>query len=83
MRRVELPRVEDLTNQQQNILKVIESIAIYGGAGTGKTLVSIWRHILNYREKRGKSYLITFTHTLTYFLQEFAKFNYNLKENLK
>ncbi|EJF06506.1 ATP-dependent exonuclase V beta subunit, helicase and exonuclease domain-containing [Thiovulum sp. ES] len=29
--------------------------------------------ILNYRENRGSSYLITFTHTLTYVLEQFAK----------
>jgi len=69
-----LPRTEELTLQQQKILKVKKPIIIYGGAGTGKTLVSTWRHILNYREKRKKSYLITFTHTLTYFLEKFAEF---------
>ena len=68
-----LPQIEELRNQQQDILKVINQIAIYGGAGTGKTLVSTWRHIINYREKRETSFLITYTHTLTFFLEKFAQ----------
>jgi DNA replication protein DnaC len=41
MRKVQLPRIDELTTQQQEILKEIKPIAVYGGAGTGKTLVSI------------------------------------------
>jgi len=73
MNKTQLPKLEELTSQQQSLIKITKPIAIYGGAGTGKTLVSTWRHIINYRENRETSYLITYTHTLTYFLEMFAE----------
>jgi len=63
-----LPKFNSLTKEQQDIIEAENSFGIYGGAGTGKTMVSIWRHIQNWKNGE-KSYLITFTHTLTYFLE--------------
>ena len=63
-----LPRLRELTKEQQKAVETDGNFAVYGGAGTGKTMVSIWRHIRNW-EKGEKSYLLTFTHTLTYFLE--------------
>jgi superfamily I DNA/RNA helicase len=65
---MKLPQFEELTEEQQKAVDTENSFAVYGGAGTGKTMVSIWRHIRNF-ENRKKSYLLTFTHTLTYFLE--------------
>jgi predicted ribonuclease YlaK len=43
----ELPLITDLTEDQQMALDELKSIAISGGAGTGKTVVSLWRHQIN------------------------------------
>jgi len=65
---MKLPQFGDLTSEQQDIVEFPNSFGVYGGAGTGKTMVSIWRHIQNIKNGK-KSYLVTFTHTLTYFLE--------------
>ncbi len=71
---IRLPEIEELTEEQIKILDIEEPIAIYGGAGTGKTILSIWKHILNWKERDIKSFLITYTHTLTrYFELSIAK----------
>ncbi len=64
-----LPREEDLTIGQQIALEEPNPIAISGGPGTGKSVVSLWRHIRNYKAKlRKKSLLLTYTTTLAQYL---------------
>ena len=70
---IKLPEVSELTDQQKEILDETGAVAIYGGAGTGKTVLSIWKHILNWEERYIKSYLITYTHSLTKYLFESIK----------
>lgn len=64
----ELPLITDLTTDQQMALNQIESIAISGGAGTGKTVISLWRHHQNIEVLKKSSILITFTKTLSHYL---------------
>lgn len=73
-----LPQITDLTTVQQVALDEPNPIAISGGPGTGKSVVSLWRHISNYMDSstnnqshtrpRKKSLLLTFTTTLTQYL---------------
>ena len=65
---MKLPKFEDLTKEQKDSVEIETNFVVSGGAGTGKTMVAIWRHIQNLQRKQS-SYLITFTHTLTYFLE--------------
>jgi len=65
---MKLPKLTNLTEEQKYVIDSDGNFAVFGGAGTGKTMISIWRHIRNF-ESGKKSYLITFTHTLTYFLE--------------
>jgi len=64
----DLPKIDDLTQDQEMALDETKSIAISGGAGTGKTVVSLWRHIYNIKELKKLSVLITYTKTLTHYL---------------
>ena len=64
-----LPLVTDLTEDQQMALDETKPIALSGGAGTGKTVVSLWRHLQNIEDLNKNSVLITFTKTLTMYLQ--------------
>jgi len=66
---IKLPVVEELTQQQQDILNEKGAVSISGGAGTGKTVLSIWKHILNWEERDIKSFLITYTHSLTRYFE--------------
>ncbi len=66
---IKLPEISELTNQQKEILNETGSVAVYGGAGTGKTVLSIWKHILNWEERKIRSFLITYTHTLTRYFE--------------
>jgi DNA helicase IV len=62
-----LPQITQLTISQQAALNETKQIALSGGPGTGKSVVSLWRHISNY--KRGKrSLLLTYTTTLAKYL---------------
>ena len=63
-----LPRQEVLTTDQQAALNEPEHIALSGGPGTGKSVVSMWRHISNYNQGR-HSLLLTYTTTLKRYLQ--------------
>ena len=64
-----LPAITQLTIPQQAALNETRPIALSGGPGTGKSVVSLWRHINNYNRQHPKnSYLITFTSTLEHFL---------------
>jgi len=63
-----LPFIIDLTEDQQTALDEVNPIAISGGAGTGKTVVSLWRHIQNMEILNKYSVLVTYTKTLGYYL---------------
>jgi superfamily I DNA/RNA helicase len=62
-----LPQITQLTISQQAALNETNQIALSGGPGTGKSVVSLWRHISNYQRSK-KSLLLTFTTTLAKYL---------------
>ena len=62
-----LPKITDLTIEQQAVLYEELPIALSGGAGTGKSVVSIYRHLQNYN-KDNSSILLTYTRTLEKYL---------------
>lgn len=49
------------------------AIAISGGPGTGKSVISLWRHIRNYGTGSRRSLLLTYTKTLEKYLAASAK----------
>lgn len=63
-----LPQITQLTIHQQAALNETRPIALSGGPGTGKSVVSLWRHISNY-EKGKQSLLLTYTTTLKQYLK--------------
>lgn len=65
-----LPTITQLTYSQQSALGESGQIALSGGPGTGKSVVSLWRHIRNYQrtQNRKKSLLLTYTTTLKQYL---------------
>ena len=63
-----LPAITQLTIPQQAALNETRPIALSGGPGTGKSVVSLWRHINNY-EKGKRSLLLTYTTTLKQYLK--------------
>ena len=65
-----LPVYDDLNARQKRAVSDEGSVAITGGPGTGKSVVSVWRHMINYRTNRRKSILLTYTKSLKYFLAE-------------
>lgn len=69
----ELPLINALTTAQQLVLNELKPIAVSGGPGTGKSVVSLWRHIQNYALARRKSLLLTYTKSLESFLKSSAK----------
>lgn len=69
----ELPLITDLTEDQQMALDEVNPIAISGGAGTGKTVVSLWRHIQNIDVLNKSSMITTYTKTLHSYLLNSAK----------
>jgi DNA helicase IV len=62
-----LPQITQLTISQQAALNETKQIALSGGPGTGKSVVSLWRHISNYQQSK-KSLLLTYTTTLARYL---------------
>ncbi|MDR1160723.1 MAG: hypothetical protein LBK45_00135, partial [Tannerellaceae bacterium] len=62
-----LPQITQLTISQQAALNETNQIALSGGPGTGKSVVSLWRHISNYQRNK-KSLLLTYTTTLAKYL---------------
>jgi superfamily I DNA/RNA helicase len=68
-----LPVITELTIGQQAALNEPNAIAISGGPGTGKSVVSLWRHIRNYGTGSKKSLLLTYTKTLEIYLAASAK----------
>ena len=64
-----LPTLPALTVSQQAALDESNQVAISGGPGTGKSVVSLWRHIRNYQSNPPKkSLLLTYTTTLKEYL---------------
>jgi len=63
-----LPTYDDLNAKQKVAVSDMGPIAISGGPGTGKSVVAVWRHILNYENNRRRSILLTYTKSLRYFL---------------
>jgi superfamily I DNA/RNA helicase len=58
-----------LTPEQRTAINLPEPIALSGGPGTGKSVVSLYRHIINLQ--KGKScQLLTYTTTLALYLSE-------------
>jgi len=64
-----LPKFTDLTEDQEMALGEINAIAISGGAGTGKTVVSILRHLELMENKNKYSVLVTYTKTLKFYIE--------------
>lgn len=68
-----LPIYGDLTSEQRALLLESSPLSIGGGPGTGKSVVSLWRHIMNYQQARSKSLLLTYTKSLEYYLKASAR----------
>lgn len=64
--------VTSLTPAQQAALNETEPIALSGGPGTGKSVVSLLRHIRNHDQGKN-SLLLTYTHTLMRYLKGYAR----------
>lgn len=67
-----LPRFSKLTDNQKLALEESGAIALSGGPGSGKTVVSLWRHIRNYEIGGISSLLLTYTKTLEFYLKHTA-----------
>jgi len=79
-----LPIITALTIPQQVVLNEVRAVSIFGGPGTGKSVVSIWRHLQNYDLERRKSLLLTYTKSLeTYFSLALKSPNLNVKATTK
>lgn len=65
-----IPTFEELNEIQQEAISDNNAIALSGGPGTGKSIVSLWRHLLNHSlESPIKSQLITHTKSLAFYLR--------------
>jgi len=63
-----IPTFEELNEIQQEAISDNNAIALSGGPGTGKSIVSLWRHLLNHSlESPIKSQLITHTKSLAFY----------------
>lgn len=67
-----LPRIEDLTPDQQRAVDETNPLALSGGPGTGKSVVSLRRHIRNHSTGLRKSLLLTYTKTLEHYFKSSA-----------
>lgn len=66
----QLIQFDQLSTTQQAAVMDDNAIALSGGPGTGKSMVSLWRHILNHRrETPVNSQLLTFTTSLALYLE--------------
>lgn len=73
-----LPAITQLTIPQQAAVNEPQQIALSGGPGTGKSVVSLWRHIRNYQSNPvKKSLLLTYTTTLKTYLAACCKTVHN------
>lgn len=77
-----LPQIVELTVSQQAALNEINAIALSGGPGTGKSVVSLWRHIRNYETNIRQSLLLTYTKPLAFFLKYSCPDNPNIRNNV-
>lgn len=68
----QLPTQTDLTYAQQSAVNETRPIALSGGPGTGKSVVSLWRHI-NCHNRHVNSLLLTYTVSLTEYLKQSAR----------
>ena len=67
-----LPLITDLTIDQQRAVDETNPLALSGGPGTGKSVVSLWRHIRNHETGVSKSLLLKYTKTLEHYLKTSA-----------
>lgn len=67
-----LPLQNQLTMTQQAALDETDTIALKGGPGTGKSVVCLWRHIINHDIGSTNSLLLTYTKTLECYLKQSA-----------
>jgi len=67
-----LPLMTDLTYSQVQAVNEPRPIALSGGPGTGKSVVSLWRHI-NYHKRHIDSVLLTYTVSLREYLKQSAR----------
>jgi superfamily I DNA/RNA helicase len=67
-----LPLITDLTPDQQRAVDETNSLALSGGPGTGKSVVSLWRHVRNHSTGLRSSLLLTYTKTLEHYLKASA-----------
>lgn len=67
-----LPLITDLTTDQQRAVDETSPLALSGGPGTGKSVVSLWRHIRNHATGISNSLLLTYTKTLEHYLRASA-----------
>lgn len=63
----QLPRLDQLTRSQQATLQNIGPIALCGGPGTGKSVVSLYRHLIK-TQGGSRTLLLTYTTTLKFYL---------------
>ncbi len=63
-----LPQITELTPDQQSALNETKQIALSGGPGTGKSVVSLWRHISNHKQNKN-SLLLTYATSLARYLK--------------
>ena len=71
----QLPLLLDLTIQQRSVLEETRNLALSGGPGTGKSVVSLWRHIRNHDLESTHSLLLTYTKCLELYLASSARSN--------
>jgi superfamily I DNA/RNA helicase len=64
-----LPLITELTTDQQRAVDETNPLALSGGPGTGKSVVSLWRHIRNHSTGISNSLLLTYTKTLEHYLR--------------
>jgi superfamily I DNA/RNA helicase len=76
-----LPPINELTQKQQNAIHWPEGITLKGGPGTGKSVVTLYRHIRNC-DGPNPGYLITYHKALCKYLKIAAKYQKNNKDNI-
>ncbi len=59
-----MPALTELTVAQQAALNDPNPVSVFGGPGTGKSVVAMYRHIRNYDLGTKRSLLLTYTKTL-------------------
>ena len=75
-----LPKLTSLTSEQRAAIKDSNNLALSGGPGTGKSLVSIFRHLYNHQKYGDRCHLITFHNSLANYLKLLVK-NIQSQEN--